>query len=109
MKVTIDSNEPLQDALRVIGAVYDVQLTVAEPSTAAPHQPPGHSRRPASPDIARPPRRSPRKATSKRASTPASPTTAELRDWARLNGHQVNDRGRVPAAVSTAYQEATRR
>lgn len=29
-----------------------------------------------------------------------------VRDWARANGHKVNDRGRVPAAVQAAYDKA---
>lgn len=29
-----------------------------------------------------------------------------VREWARKNGHTVNDRGRVPAAVLDAYREA---
>lgn len=39
----------------------------------------------------------------------ASPTTsrrtdgAEVREWARANGHDVSDRGKIPAAVLEAY------
>jgi hypothetical protein len=29
-----------------------------------------------------------------------------IRDWARRNGHQVSDRGRVPTAVADAYRAA---
>ncbi|TKJ20024.1 Lsr2 family protein [Blastococcus sp. CCUG 61487] len=29
-----------------------------------------------------------------------------IRDWARKNGHQVSDRGRIPAAVVEAYEAA---
>ena len=29
-----------------------------------------------------------------------------VRDWARRNGHQVNDRGRIPNAVMEAFQAA---
>ena len=28
----------------------------------------------------------------------------EVREWARANGHQVSDRGRVPAEVMEAYR-----
>ncbi|MHB9849127.1 histone-like nucleoid-structuring protein Lsr2 [Streptomyces krungchingensis] len=34
------------------------------------------------------------------------PSAEELRAWARENGHQVNDRGRVPASIREAYQKA---
>jgi hypothetical protein len=30
----------------------------------------------------------------------------EVREWARANGHDVSDRGRVPAAVLEAYDTA---
>ncbi|WP_270889025.1 Lsr2 family DNA-binding protein [Pedococcus sp. 5OH_020] len=35
MKVTIDSTEPLSDALRVIGALYEVTLDVVDETAAA--------------------------------------------------------------------------
>lgn len=33
--------------------------------------------------------------------------TAQIREWARANGHKVNERGRIPAAVIDAYEKAT--
>lgn len=32
--------------------------------------------------------------------------TAQIRQWARANGHKVNERGRIPAAVVEAYEKA---
>jgi hypothetical protein len=32
--------------------------------------------------------------------------TAAVREWARENGHQVSDRGRIPKSVIEAYQAA---
>jgi hypothetical protein len=32
--------------------------------------------------------------------------TQAIREWARKNGHKVNDRGRVPASVIEAYNSA---
>lgn len=32
--------------------------------------------------------------------------TAEIREWARANGHKVNERGRIPATVIEAYDKA---
>jgi len=29
-----------------------------------------------------------------------------IRDWARKNGHEVSDRGRIPASVVEAYESA---
>lgn len=39
-------------------------------------------------------------ATTDRAQTQA------IRDWARRNGHQVSDRGRIPSAVLEAFNSA---
>jgi hypothetical protein len=33
--------------------------------------------------------------------------TAAIREWARANGHKVNDRGRIPKSVIEAYQAAS--
>ncbi|MEU6484626.1 Lsr2 family protein [Streptomyces sp. NPDC046887] len=35
-----------------------------------------------------------------------SPDTAKIRAWAKENGYEVNDRGRVPATVKQAYEAA---
>lgn len=43
----------------------------------------------------------------KARSTPASgPSARELRDWARSNGFEVSDRGRVPSEVREAFDAA---
>jgi len=39
-------------------------------------------------------------------STSGSPDTAKIRAWAKENGHEVNDRGRVPTSVREAYERA---
>ncbi len=49
-------------------------------------------------------RTSPRR-TSSRGRT-SGPTPAEVRDWARAEGREVSDRGRVPAEVRAAYDAA---
>jgi hypothetical protein len=36
----------------------------------------------------------------------STPNNAEIRAWARQHGHQVSDRGRIPAAVQAAYDAA---
>ena len=33
--------------------------------------------------------------------------TQAIREWARQNGHQVSDRGRIPKSVIEAYQTAS--
>ena len=32
--------------------------------------------------------------------------TAEIRAWARENGHKVNERGRIPAEIAAAYEKS---
>ncbi len=46
-----------------------------------------------------------RRRSSSRAASGAS-NLKEVREWARANGHQVSDRGRVSAAVQEAYDAA---
>jgi hypothetical protein len=36
-------------------------------------------------------------------------TPAEIREWARANGHTVSERGRLSAAVKEAFTAATGR
>jgi len=36
----------------------------------------------------------------------AGQDTAKIRAWAKENGYEVNDRGRVPATVREAYEKA---
>ncbi len=92
--MTIDSSEPLEDALRVLSAVYQVTLTVG--SSAEP-------RRGAT--VARKPRGNARR--RKRGRTQVEPVSnAELRSWAREQGYTVADRGRLPREVVQAYQGA---
>jgi hypothetical protein len=45
--------------------------------------------------------------STRRAATAANGTSAkEIRDWARANGHDVPERGRIPADVRSAYESA---
>jgi len=37
---------------------------------------------------------------------PGDNRTAQIREWARANGHQVNERGRVAAGIVAAYDKA---
>ena len=45
------------------------------------------------------------------AATPlraGDPSPSEVRAWARANGHEVSSKGRIPAAVRSAFDEAQR-
>ncbi|MDQ8707777.1 Lsr2 family protein [Streptomyces sp. LHD-70] len=41
-----------------------------------------------------------------RAASGGSENTAQIRAWAKENGYEVNDRGRVPASIREAYEKA---
>ena len=41
-----------------------------------------------------------------RSSSGGSQDTAAIRAWAKENGYEVNDRGRVPASIREAYEKA---
>ncbi|MER7947773.1 Lsr2 family protein [Streptomyces sp. NPDC096079] len=43
-----------------------------------------------------------------RAVATGSQDTAKIRAWAKENGMNVNDRGRVPADIKAAYEDANR-
>ncbi|CAL9461866.1 Nucleoid-associated protein Lsr2 [Streptomyces sp. enrichment culture] len=41
-----------------------------------------------------------------RSSSGGNADTAAIRAWAKENGYEVNDRGRVPASIREAYEKA---
>jgi hypothetical protein len=137
VRVTIDSAEPLDDVIRVLGAMYGVTLVVSDsepetvpfptadldtavpspaveadiatpsPTAAVDTATPSAA---GVPEAATPPRKRPSRARGrafrarKAVQEPAS--NAQIRSWARDNGYTVSDRGRVPAAIVSAYQDA---
>lgn len=48
----------------------------------------------------------PRRRRGAAAASANGPSAKEVRDWARSNGHDVPDRGRVSAEVREAYEAA---
>jgi hypothetical protein len=105
LKISIESSEPLDDVLRVVGALYDVTLTAtpvgapADGSSATTARGPRSGRSRAATAPSRNGRRRSRTRVTK-------VSNAELRAWARDNGHTVSDRGRIPASVAQAYRDA---
>ena len=61
----------------------------------------GHGRK-----VGSAPRRGARRSGSGSAPSTSGPSAKEIRDWARENGHDVPDRGRVSAEVREAYDAA---
>jgi nucleoid-associated protein Lsr2 len=53
-------------------------------------------------------RRSGGRTTKARTRTQVGTSAREIRDWARSNGHQVPDRGRIPSDVREAFEAAHR-
>jgi nucleoid-associated protein YejK len=49
----------------------------------------------------------PRRAVRRLGSEKPAVDSGSIREWARENGYDVNDRGRVPATVREAYEKAT--
>lgn len=124
MKLTLDSNEPPEDAMRVVGALYGVTLVVSSDDQDAI--------KPATENASKPAKKAPNRRSSsavKKSTTTApatkanarkqqpqaasraasTPSNASIRSWARQNGLTVSDRGRVPASVMTAYRNAQNR
>ena len=92
MQLTIDSDQPLADVLRVVGAMYNVQLTSSRMSNATAPS--------AAPEDVRAGRRAPRRARSaSKKRTPTAGSSAEMRAWGRENGYEVGDKGTLPTAL----------
>jgi hypothetical protein len=112
MQLTIDSNEPLERVLDVVGSLYGVRLAVNSDAPEALAVASSRSARRAAPE-ARPARsRStavPARSHRSRSTATTGPAdSATVRRWAQANGHPIKDRGRVPAAVVAAYQQRDR-
>jgi hypothetical protein len=128
VKLTVDSNESLEDAMRVVGALYGVTLVVSDggqdaiksdgdgaDKTATQQARKATNRKRTAknkPSAAKPVQpvptaadadAQPKPATAPR---PGSPSNVEVRAWARQNGFTVSDHGRVPTSVMTAFRNA---
>ena len=108
MQLTIDSTEPLEKVLAVVGSLYGVELVAARAAdtAAAPKaKANANTARPVATRKAGGRKRKPSARASRRAPA-AKPDPVAVRTWAKANGHDVRDRGRVPAAVLAAYTAA---
>ena len=116
MKLSIDSTDPLEDAIRVLGAMYNVTLVTSSNDT--PKKASASAKRVPTAATTRGDNAMTGPSTSKKksAKTPTIESTqnaagrvstVELRSWAREHGFTVSDRGRIPAAISAAYNQAS--
>ncbi|MHA3702754.1 Lsr2 family DNA-binding protein [Jatrophihabitans sp. YIM 134969] len=105
MQITIDSTEPLATVTAVVGALYGVELVVADGSggTAAPAAPSTgrRGRGGARVSAARTTRSSGR---GRRSGSRPDPKL--VRQWAVEQGMTVSTRGQLPKAVLTAYADS---
>lgn len=114
LKLTVDSTESLDDALRVVGALYGVTLVVSEEGRNTSNPTPRRTTKPKKTSVGTSPRSraavadtgSGRSRTRKAAASAEAPSNVEVRSWARKTGLSVSDRGRVPASVMAAYRSA---
>lgn len=110
MQLTIDSAEPLEHVLKVIGSLYGVELAAVTPDLAvAPKAVPSAARKRTSRSrsVKVEPAARKRSGASRSASaSPAPVDPAAVRHWARENGHKVRDVGRMPDALVAAYRES---
>ncbi|MFL6132229.1 MAG: histone-like nucleoid-structuring protein Lsr2 [Nocardioidaceae bacterium] len=119
LKLTLDSSEPLEDAMRVVGALYGVTLAVSAnqaegpPSVEQDKGPAARSKKavgktPGGKRAASAPRARARALNTLPTGSPgpASSNNAEVRSWARQSGLTINDRGKIPASVMAAYRDS---
>jgi ribosomal protein L19E len=100
VQLTIDSSQKLDDVIRVVGALYNVQLgvvgTAATKTVVASSRGRGRGRTVSS-------RGSANRGSGRRPNR-SSASTAEMRAWAQTNGYHVNSRGRIPMTVKNAFE-----
>ncbi len=114
MKLTVDSSEPLEDALRVVGALYGVTIVVSENGQTTSESPRRRATRSKKGPVgakgrtrsAAADKALPRSRNARTASPVAKPTNADVRAWARQTGLSISERGRVPGSVMAAYRDA---
>jgi hypothetical protein len=95
MQLTIDSSQPLEDVLRVIGAMYKVDISAGPTNAKTTSR--TTSRRTA-------PQRRNASANARRNGKHEAPTSAQVRAWAVSKGYEVGSKGRIPDSVVAAYR-----
>lgn len=103
MRVTIDSSEPIDSVLRVVGALYGVSLSVGSDGASAPASTSrgrGRGR-----GRARAARTTQRTTTARRGRSGSRADASAVREWARSHGYAVSDRGRISGEILAAYRK----
>jgi len=103
VQLTIDSSEPLDRVLEVIGALYGTRLTRQEESPASTTAPAAEAA--AAPRRAAPSRSAQKGSAGRSARATQDVDLQAVRAWAREQGHTVSARGRLSKALIDAYQQ----
>jgi len=108
VQLTIDSTEPLESVLAVLGSVYQVQLAAAARSVAPTASLPAPTAKPMK--GTRAPGRTATSSTGGsrrgRSNSSAPVDASAVRAWAREHDIVVSVRGRIPASLLSAYRDA---
>ncbi len=111
VQLTIDSTEPLESVLAVLGSVYQVDLTAgAQPEASNVSIPASTVKAKRS---ARAPGRAAESSTGSaggsrrgRSNSQEAADSSAVRAWAREHDVAVSVRGRIPASLRSAYRDA---
>jgi len=111
VQLTIDSTEPLESVLAVLGSVYQVQLASAPRSDAPTASAPAPTAK--TTKGTRAPGRTTTSSTGAtggsrrgRSNSAAAVDSSAVRAWAREHDVAVSVRGRIPASLLSAYRDA---
>jgi hypothetical protein len=120
VRLTIDSNDNIDQVLQAVSALFGVAVTTGgdtsgdtSGSSSAPAAPARRGAKTAK--AAKTAKTAPANRGGGRGRTTGGarasrsrPDSGAVREWAKQNGFDVSDRGRIPSRVISAYQEANR-
>jgi Lsr2 len=98
VQLTIDSKQPLDDVLRVVGAMYDVELSTKPAATATRAGKRAGATR----------RGSAARVSARRKTAARGASSAEIRRWAIDNGYELGRKGPLPGEVVAAFRAGHR-
>ncbi len=105
VQLTIDSTESIEKVLLAVGGLYGVDVQVASGSTEVTGSRPGKAQ-PASRRRNAAKTAPARRKSGSRSRAGKSDSSSAVREWAKANGYEVADRGRISAAIRDAYRVA---
>jgi len=109
VQLTIDSTEPLESVLAVLGSVYQLQLSAGprtDASTVSASDSTGAGKKVKTSPVAGRSSTAAGGSRRSRRDTAAAVDPSAVRGWARDNDMAVSVRGRIPAGLLSAYRDA---